>query len=207
MTVQIIDLDKRYIDGVVRIHMDAFKHHLNVKLGEMYNKSFFQWFCNNDDSICKIAIDKHDGVIGYVVGAPWGYQNKFNRALFACASLCLLIRPWLMVDKRILNAIVDRAKILIGVDRKVENVQKELSGKILSLVGIGVQTEHRGKGTSNALMRCFRDEACNNGYDYIRLSVYANNAIARKFYEKTGWKMMVCKAKYVVPYYLDLSCV
>lgn len=55
-------------------------------------------------------------------------------------------------------------------------------------MGIGVAENAQGSGIATRMMETFIDRAKAAGYDFVRLSVYASNARARKFYEKTGWQ-------------------
>ena len=76
---------------------------------------------------------------------------------------------------------------MLGMNRFIETTREKYSGKIISLVGIGVAKDDMGTGMAALLMNQFINEATEKGYDYARLSVYTSNARARKFYEKMGW--------------------
>ena len=179
--------DETYLDDVAALHMWAFKDHLNVLLGKRYIKAFLQWFVHQETCVNIAGINDRDTVAGYVVGAPWGYQAGMNRSLLKVAAIEMLKRPWIFFHAKILKSVWLRLKTMLGMNRFIETTREKYSGKIISLVGIGVAKDDMGTGMAALLMEQFIREATDKGYDYARLSVYTSNARARKFYEKMGW--------------------
>lgn len=54
-------------------------------------------------------------------------------------------------------------------------------------LGIAIEKEYRGKGLGKKLMNSIIEEAKNNGFDELSLSVDANNSNAIQLYDKIGF--------------------
>ena len=177
---------KEHLDRVTVLHMWAFKDHLNVLLGKRYIHAFLNWFINTNGSVNVVAVDDNENVMGYIVGAGWGYQQHMNKDLVTVASIEMIKRPWIFFHRKILRSVWLRTKTILGRNKFIETTQQKYPGKIISLVGIGVSEKAMGSGIASLMMNEFIKLAAEQ-YDYARLSVYTSNARARKFYEKTGW--------------------
>jgi len=179
--------NESHLDEVVELHMWAFKDHLNVLLGKRYIKAFLHWFIKKDGAVNVVGIDADGKVLGYIVGAPWGYQKPMNKELLGIASVEMLKRPWIFFHKKILRSVWLRSKTMLGLNKFIATTQKKYAGNMISLVGIGVSKQATGSGIAPLMMDVFIAQAKEKKYDYARLSVYATNTRARKFYEKMGW--------------------
>ena len=185
--MKVVAFNNSHLDKVTELHLWAFKDHLNILLGKRYIRSFLSWFIKTDGSVNVVGIDDNENVSGYIVGASWGYQKNMNKDLLVIASVEMLKRPWIFFHKKILQSLWLRSKTMLGLNKFIETTREKYSGKIISLVGIGVSKEAVGKGIAPAMMDKFIELARQKGYDYARLSVYKTNDRARKFYEKMGW--------------------
>lgn len=175
---------------ITTMHLKAFRNHVNVKLGNRYIKSFLNWFIDNPKTIHLVAKDENNEIFGYVVGAPWGYQKKINKDLLFTGLSSILLHPWIIFDKRIINSLATRFKVVSGISKHIQDTQIELKGSIVSLVGIAVVEVAKGKGVASCLIKNFEIKAKELGYDVMRLSVYNNNLSAQKFYAKEGWEII-----------------
>ncbi len=185
--MKIVKFENRHLDEVTDLHMEAFKEHLNVLLGKKYIKAFLAWFIQSDRCVNIVGEDESGKAIGYIVGAPWGYQQGMNKALLKTAAFEMIKRPWIFVHKKILQSVWLRVKTILGMNKFIQTTGERYAGKIISLVGIGVSPVAMGSGVAKEMMEKFISEATQKNYDYARLSVYVSNARARKFYEKCGW--------------------
>lgn len=191
------------LDDLVELHMDAFKEHLNILLGKVYIRHFLKWFSDGEDRISLVAL-VNDTVVGYVVGAKWGYQSEINRDLFTYALRGLFRNPIILLKSRVRKNALSRLKTLLKINRSIEQTKTLYKGEILSLVGIGVKEDAKGLGISSGLMREFVQQGRKKNYDYARLSVYSNNYRARKFYENHNWVLEEPDEGLAVGYYYDL---
>ncbi|MBI5526068.1 MAG: GNAT family N-acetyltransferase [Deltaproteobacteria bacterium] len=171
---------------LVPVHLKAFAGYLNVRLGPSYVLRFLQWFCSEPSAIALVATSGALPV-GYVVGAPADYGRRMSMALAPAVAAAVAMRPWLLVSRRFRNALVGRIRA-VGKRLPAASVGgSESSPARVSLVGVGVAPEVRRSGVGSGLMREFEKEAARRGFDGIRLTVYAANGGARRFYERHGW--------------------
>jgi ribosomal protein S18 acetylase RimI-like enzyme len=186
--IEVVPLTSRYVDDAVKVHFDAFRGYANTKLGRRYVQQFLLWFSRCKGGIALVAVDGEE-VLGYVVGAPSGYGSALNRELFPLVAAQALIRPWLVVDRRFMRAAWARLKSVFGRRRSaVRQPAPAPPAATMSLVGIGTGSAHRGRGVGMLLMTDFERAAREKGMRMVRLTVYADNAAARRVYERSGWK-------------------
>ena len=185
--MKIIVFNSSHLDKVTELHLWAFKDHLNVLLGKRYIRAFLTWFIKADGTVNVVGIDDNEQIAGYIVGAPWGYQKQMNKKLLPVATVEMIKRPWIFFHKKILQSIWLRSKTMLGLNKFIETTREKYSGKIISLVGIGVSEQAIGSGIAPLMMDQFIELAIRKNYAYARLSVYKSNSRARKFYEKMGW--------------------
>ncbi|MFZ6031490.1 MAG: GNAT family N-acetyltransferase [Chloroflexota bacterium] len=181
--LKIIDISDIYIEQVVDVHLQAFKGYLNTKLGTWYVKRFICWFASNDKAIAVCAIYM-DEVVGYIVGAPTGYSSELTRYIFWSALCGAITRFWVFFDPKYLRVLLARA----GVYHYRPNQIPDLPAPTMSLVGIGVRPDARGKNVGKLLMQTFEQQAQSKGAKSLRLSVYPENLNAQKLYERMGWQ-------------------
>jgi ribosomal protein S18 acetylase RimI-like enzyme len=202
--MKVVAFNNDHLDQVTELHMWAFKDHLNVLLGKRYIREFLYWFIKADGAVNVVGIDDKENVCGYIVGAGWGYQGNMNKSLLRIAAVEMLKRPWIFFHKKILQSVWLRSKTMLGLNKFIETTRQKYSGKIISLVGIGVSKQAVGSGIAPAMMDKFIELARQKQYDYARLSVYKSNDRARKFYEKMGWTPEESNTT-VMGYYKKLS--
>lgn len=182
---EVVRLTPQFIDAAVKVHLDAFRGYANAKLGARYTRHFLLWFSRRDDTIALVAVEDGE-VLGYVVGAPAGYGSAMNRELFRVVAFESLLRPWLIADRRFMRAVRAKLKGIFGRTPVVQQAPA-LEGPVLSLVGIGTSSAHRGRGAGMLLMNEFERVARQKGFRTLRLTVYPDNTAARRVYERSGW--------------------
>lgn len=170
------------------MHLKAFKGHLNILLGTRYIETFLKWFYSNSNTIHFVIENKDGDVLGYVVGARWGYQRELNKYLLKPGIWALVTHPWVVFNRRILETIWLRIKTLFGKNTHIKETSVKYEKPIVSLVGIAVAEDARGQKVGGKLLELFEKSALELGFVTMRLSVYRLNHRARAFYEKYGWK-------------------
>lgn len=175
------------LETVLDIHMFAFSEHINVLLGRRYNREMLRWFMN-DGCVYFVAVDENDKVIGYVFGAPWGYQRPMNRDLVKVAAVEMLKRPWIFFNRKVFRIVWIRLKTLLGVNKMLDTTEKLYEGKIISMVGMGIAPGTLRKGIGVSLYEAALDEARKLGYNYSRGTVNKTNMRSRGMHEKIGFQ-------------------
>ena len=181
-------MQPRSVSDVVEVHLEAFDGYMNALLGRGYVFGFLSWFCDASDGIALTA--RLGGqVVGYVVGAPVGYNARLTRDLAWVVARSMACRPWLVLRRDIRGALRARLGSLIGEDhdRTSATDQEGTPSAAVSLVGIGVAGAARGRGVGGALMGAFECAAMGCGLQRMRLTVYRGNIAACKVYERAGW--------------------
>jgi len=199
----IIPMPAEVVDEAAALHLAGFAGYMNARLGHRYARAFIDWFRRQPEGICLGAV--HDGELaGYVVGAPIGYNRRMNRDLFLVAATSALARPWLFADGAIRRQIRARLKILLGGTRQAQ-AQIPFPTPAVSLVGICVSPGMHRRSIADRLIDAFEEEARSRGIRTLRLSVYRENAAARRLYEKHGWLPDESGEKDPIDYYLVMQ--
>lgn len=190
---RVAPLTAALVPAAATLHRRAFRGSMNASLGGPYARAFLGWFAAaaaRSEAVALAAVAEA-GPLGYAVGAPMGYGESLSRALLLPAALGLAPRPWLLVRRRFLTTALGRVLALLRPRRAAEGgagATAEPAGITVSLVGIGVAPEARGRGVGDALMTAFEARARELGATSLRLSVYPDNHAARRLYERHGWR-------------------
>lgn len=185
-TFVVLPMTEVHIPATVEVHLEAFEDYMNVKLGRRYVRAFLLWFVGNPSSVALVS-QVHGETVGYVVGAPVGYNRRLNRDLWLVGGLGLATRPYLLLEPRVRNNLCRRLRAMFSRSGPAqESIFPSLPKPTMSLVGIGLRKNCRGHGTGAALLRAFEEEARKRGMASYCLSVYRSNKQARRFYEKHG---------------------
>jgi len=185
--VTITDIDDLGIaDAASKIHLQAFSGYLNARLGAGYARALIDWFAQQGDAIALAAIDGNHRVIGYAIGAPVTINHKLRGDLFWITARSIVLRPWLILDKRLWK--VGYARLVKKNDAVNISHEEDLPQPTMSLFGIGVEPPHRRKGVGQQLLLAFEERAKALKYRSLLLWVYADRATTRHLYEKCGWR-------------------
>ena len=188
--VTIESMSEQIVAEVAKLHFNAFSGYMNTQLGNSYVTEFLRWFQKAERAIALVAIDVNGKLIGYVVGAPLGYYRSISRDLIWVTALSIIIRPWLLLSRRLRRACIERLRSLLGYSL-VEQTETNLPRPTMSLVAIGISPAGRGKGVGLLLMRAFEERARALNMRSMKLSVYPDNLSARHLYERCGWQPSV----------------
>jgi len=190
-SINVVQMAPQDVKGAVGVHLGAFEGYPSARLGSGYATAFLKWFCDAPDGAAFVGkVDEK--VVGYIVGAPVGYQEKLNRDLAFVVARAIVLRPWLLLECSVRSALWGRMMALFGRVSKNSQGPSELPlpGPCMSLVGIGVAPDARGLGVGKRLMETFEMVARGKGMKSLRLSVYRSNMVARRLYERNGWQLM-----------------
>jgi GNAT superfamily N-acetyltransferase len=188
--MKIVPITSELLDGVVRVHREAFASYANARLGPRYARHFLSWFASREDAIALAALGEAGEVLGYVTGARGAYGYPLSRAMWRVAGLSMLLRPWVLVDRRIIRAVAARVRLWRRPPLAPSQLPPELVPPLVSLVAIGTSSQHRRAGVAAALVERFEDAARTLGAKTVRLTVYQSNAPARTLYERRGWQAL-----------------
>jgi ribosomal protein S18 acetylase RimI-like enzyme len=186
MNVRTMMLDD--VEGATSVHMTAFRDHLNVMFGFRYNYAFLKWFVNHEETISLVGLDNTGLISGYVVGAAPGYQKDLTKALLPYAFIGFLKRPWILFNPRIQKAAWARLQSQLSKTGTESTPPNSSCNSLISLVGICTSQSESSKGLATLLEMEFINQAKARKFSAARLTVYANNLKARRFYEKSGWE-------------------
>jgi ribosomal protein S18 acetylase RimI-like enzyme len=187
------------VSEVVSVHMDAFHGYMNASMGRGYVRRFLMWFAKQPDAIAVVAVDG-GRVVGYVVGAPVGYERPLSRDLFWVVAAAAAVRPWLLFRESFRKRLAQRAARFF-FPRPARPDVPDLPEPLMSLVGIGVSASGRGGGIGRKLLMEFEELCRQRQMRAMRLSVYADNVVARGLYERGGWKLFTPADPAAVYYY------
>jgi len=182
------------IKQVIQLHTDSFGESLNLLAGDDYLAAVFRWFIESDNIAIVSTIDSH--IAGYIIGAPIGYEKQLNRKVWPVAFLGLLRHPLHFLNKKLLLNILSRVEAIFGVKTTSDQPLVKELGKGVSLVGIAVAPEFKGKGVAEELEKAFGAAAEKYNPDFLRLSVLKTNKRAQKFYSRMGWSSYEVKDAY-----------
>jgi GNAT superfamily N-acetyltransferase len=173
------------LDAAVAVHRRSFPGYPNVLLGSRYVKTMLRWFCSAPQGIALGAFDGGGELVGYVIGAPVDRVKQLGRDLRPATVVGFATHPWLFVHPRILFTIWSRVR-----DRFVEAPpyeMPEIPTPCMGLFSIAVAAEAGGRGIGQKLMATFETESRRYAMRSMYLSVFPQNAAARRVYEKAGW--------------------
>jgi ribosomal protein S18 acetylase RimI-like enzyme len=168
------------LDAVLPLHQRAFAGSMGVALGRPYLRPFLTSFLEGPDRVFLVARDGSE-VVGYVFGKP--AESSDDRRLALGVAKGLLRHPGVLRRADV------RAELLRRL-RRFDQALDEAPGlplPTIDLVGIGTDPARRGHGLGRALLRAFEGEVVRLGFGSARLSVYRDNAAARRLYEEAGW--------------------
>jgi ribosomal protein S18 acetylase RimI-like enzyme len=177
------------VDSVADLHMVAFQGYTNTLIGMPYVRAFIRWFCETDDAIALCAMDSANTPVGYAIGAHLGYEINLNKKILWPAASGILLRPWLVFNPHFRRIVTNKLRSLTKFRNHQNNQVPILPSPTVSLVGIGVHPQYKGKKIAHELITVFESRVLESRAKSMRLSVYSDNIAARKFYEKAGWQI------------------
>jgi ribosomal protein S18 acetylase RimI-like enzyme len=188
MGLTIIPMTAEMIPETAKLHATAFSGYMNTQIGNTYVRAFLNWFRQAKNTIALVAIDENAKIIGYVVGAPLGYNRSINRDLLWVAAVGIIVRPWSLFRAHFRNNLITRLRLILKC-APAPRAEPVLPKPTMSLVSIGVSPSDRGKKVGRRLVQAFETRAGELQMQSLRLSVYPDNTAARQLYENCGWQL------------------
>jgi ribosomal protein S18 acetylase RimI-like enzyme len=186
--VCIVPMMSAMVPETARLHIEALADSRTASMGNAYVETFIEWFRQPDrGATALVAIDRHNHVVGYVIGARLGYARDLSKHLAWTAAAAVIARPWLFFKLQFRNGFIDRLQLLMN--RSLPQVsQPELPEPTLSLVAIGVSPHARRKNIGLRLVQAFESKARELQMQSVRLSTDYANVAACRLYERCGWR-------------------
>jgi ribosomal protein S18 acetylase RimI-like enzyme len=183
----ISEMKRRDLDQVAVIHRELFPGDRRTQYGRGYLRAFYAFFMERAERAALVATDRKTGrVVGFLLGAPGGFDCELEKRVFPAAVLGVVMRPTYWIDRRVWRRAIE---FLVGsraISRKSENRGVDAGTGYLYLVGVSPAA--RGLGVGKGLVSQFEDRCRELGFQKVVLSVHARNRMAREFYEGCGWR-------------------
>jgi len=188
--VKFIKAGPAHVPGMVQCHINAFPKRFMTEMGHHWLCALYLFFIKHRGSICLVAVDTGDKIVGLAVGGDPNIRNEFlSSAMFRYPHLIF----WKFLCKRLVRRVLlmelvrkfhrSRAVDNSG-DTKEQNVVIR-SGNLLSLC---ILSDYKGTGVGGKLIESFKLACADERYKCLTLSVAAENTRALAFYKKHGWR-------------------
>lgn len=196
----ICPLTEKYLDKVVKVHLESFPGFFLTFLGAKFLRLFYEGVINYQESIKLIYLNDNE-VNGFIVGImnPSGFYTT------------LLKRDWFRFGIASTPALLRKPKAFFRLIRAVAKPGKTPKDPgVAELSSLAVLPDSQGKGVGKELVTAFIRELRNRGGRALYLTTDAcNNDPVNKFYEKMGFKIrQVIKThenRYMNEYWLELK--
>jgi len=197
MKIVFRNFDEQYLDELIKIHKESFKHHFNSRLSKLYTSKFLKWFAKDRKfaSIIFLAVDGETGeLIGYMCGAQGGYVKSLNRTLLPFAIFSFITNPLLFLDQRLRELITPKINSLLG---KIEYPQSaefesEQPQPVFSVTAFALNQKLRRAGFGyfvlNKLFDFFFEEVRKRNGKTVRATIRSFNKDIYKYYSFQKWQ-------------------
>ncbi|MFI3163939.1 MAG: GNAT family N-acetyltransferase [Bacillota bacterium] len=176
---EINNAENKIIEGIVSIHMLAFKNFFLTFLGKEFLKHMYQSYILHSESTIFVAQDESNQIVGFVACSKnmsnlYKFMIKKKLVQFAWYSWCALIRKPVIFMK------------LIKAFLKPNEVKREEN--YIEISSIGVHPECKSIGIGTLLLDEVKQKMLDDTVEYINLETDANNNDdVNKFYLKNGF--------------------
>lgn len=183
------------IDAMARVHVASFGDSFLATMGEPFMRHYFRAFLEDQRGVGLVCRQRDDGsVVGFVCGSEdvaKHYRGFMKRRLVPSIPS---VASRVVREPRMAGAVLQRVwkvgKMNLAAKRPGAG-RLPAQGPALppaSLMTIGVHPDHRRHGIGELLTQAFTFEMGKRGVARIKLGVRADNAGARKLYERLGWR-------------------
>jgi ribosomal protein S18 acetylase RimI-like enzyme len=187
MAISIIPIDNdAMVSNAANLHAEVFGAYLNSRFGKRYITSYINWFVHTKEALAIAAVDDERHIVGYALGVSSKHGHKMHQALRWVVASSLMLRPWILCDKRFWQEARSRMEPLARSEKAGE--RDHLPQPSMALVTIGVHTSYRRESVGLRLMEVFEQIATNRKKQSLYAWVFENNMSARRLYEKCGWQ-------------------
>ena len=145
MEASIRKATKQDIDGIVKIHQEAFKDFFLTNLGERFLRLYYGTFVNCNDGVVYCAV-KGDTIVGFSATSyiSHGFNSKLikhNLFKYGCEALLLLFKQ----PKAVL-------RLMRNLDKESEDSSIKEDGLYAELYSIAVSPDCQGEGIGRFLL-------------------------------------------------------
>jgi ribosomal protein S18 acetylase RimI-like enzyme len=188
--VKITKAQEVHIPDMAQCHIKSFPGRFMTEMGHRWLCALYRFFISHNGSICQVAVDTDDKVIGLAVG---GEQNIREEFLSSTMFHYLHLIFWKFLSKQLVRRVL--LQELAGkLSRKYNDNHsvniKTLNDEVRSgnLLSICVLPDYEGTGVAGRLIESFQLACKAEGYQRLTLSVDKENSRAVAFYKKHGWR-------------------
>ena len=187
MAISIIPIDNdAMVSNAANLHAEVFGAYLNSRFGKRYITSYINWFVHTNEALAIAAVDEERRIVGYALGVDSKHGYKMHRALRWVVASSLIIRPWILCDKRFWQEARSRIEPLARHVKTGD--QHNLPQPSIALVTIGVHPAYRRESVGLRLMEAFEQMATSCKTQSLYAWVFEDNVSARRLYETCGWQ-------------------
>lgn len=179
--VSIEKATRKDVDGIVLIHLDAFKGFFLSSLGVGFLKLYYKSFIDSGQGVVYCAL-KDGEVVGF--SACSYYSKGFNSYLIK--------KNWLKFGIEALWLLLTKPKALLrlarNVDKDGDNVNIIDDGLYAELFSIGVSSKCQGEGIGRRLLTKTEKDVMDHNQQISLTTDYYNNEKAIEFYHSLGYR-------------------
>lgn len=182
------------LEAIVALHLRAFPDYFLSHLGATFLHHFYSEFVEQRHSYGFVALNEEQ-IVGLVMGVAdsAAHYRRFYRR--HAINLIPIVVSRLVTDNYVRKNFRSRLPHLSILFRSFLQSRQASStysaraeGIPARLLSIAVDSDYRGQGIADELVRYLCDAMHRNGIERVGLSVLKNNSRAVAFYEKTGWQ-------------------
>jgi GNAT superfamily N-acetyltransferase len=177
---------KEHIEGIIKVHIQAFTTHLLTKLGPPFLRLYYLRILDYKNGILLVSVDQNGIITGFAAGFlyPEQFYSILKSRRFQLAWACL---PGLIKSPSLFKRVLGNANSLQDADQ----VKKGLSDKACELSSIAICPSHQRKGLGKLLLNSFENQAKMLGANQIYLNTdRLNNNSVNQFYSTSGYKIV-----------------
>jgi ribosomal protein S18 acetylase RimI-like enzyme len=180
--VKVTKAKEVHIPGMAKCHIKSFPGRFMTEMGYHWLCALYRFFIRHSESICQVAIDADDKLVGLAVGGNQNIREEFlSSAPFRYPHTIF----WKFLSKRLVRRVLlqELARKLHRKNTQSPN-SKIRSGNLLSIC---VLPDYEGTGVAGRLIKSFQLACKAEGFKRLTLSVDKENSRAVAFYKKHGW--------------------
>lgn len=176
---------------VIRLHSECFLNSRSSKLGKPFLRRMYKWYFLYQPRLSFVAVLNGE-IVGFVTGALGGgtARRRFRYAFWQIVW-GFLLHPKFFLHTEMFEAWQVH---LHGLFVSANKIQKTEAGKAktlkVTLDSIAVAPPVRGRDVGRSLIRAFEQAAQEQGVTILGLGVESDNLVARRLYERCGWRLL-----------------
>lgn len=169
------------IDGIVKIHQEAFKDFFLTSLGEEFLKLYYSTFVNSKNGVVYCA-KKGDAVVGF---SATSYESRgFNSKLIKSN----LLNYGLMATKLLFKQPKSILRLAKNLNKESKDVSIKDDGLYAELYSIAVSPDCQGEGVGRFLITRTEADVREHNSKISLTTDYYNNDKAIAFYRALGYQ-------------------